>query len=72
MDWRRAQRKRSGSIATNGAVFGRPKNRSRSERKRERERTQSGFCNERKGEWRGTGKFHFVDATFSTKLQLEK
>lgn len=38
MDWRRAQRKRSGSITTNGAVFGRPKNRSRRERKRERER----------------------------------
>jgi hypothetical protein len=38
VDWRRAQRKRSGSITTNGAVFGRPKNRSRRERKRERER----------------------------------
>ncbi len=55
-DWRRAQRKRSRSIAANGAVFGRRENRSRCarerERERERERTQSGFCNERKRERR--------------------
>ncbi len=77
-DWRRAQRKRSRSIAANGAVFGRRENRSRCarERKREKERERERECKAvfamRERERRETGKFHFVDAAFSTKLQLEK